>query len=875
MVKQKKQKLSKQQLPTRSKELPSNLGLDDFILTISDTEDNVPVLDELEDEDALESAVNAAEKAAAGSPEPDVKKGKKRKANAITKSAKKTRLVGNSGVESEEEEDIASDFEFGGVEEGTVGAFDGWELDTATGMNANKSGVDIDEIIRRRRHQRGEKVDDSDDEDEEEDEKLSKRKSPKGNGKNKAIVVEEEDEDDEGADGPAYDSDDSDIAADGFGGAAGSDDEEDAVVKIHGSDSESSEDEGDDDDDDEGDDAGSESDASVVDHPLDEGAYGSDSDAESIDEDEAEAARRAAFFAPESETTIALASKTGKTSQDSSATSSFQSMNLSRPILRGLNAVGFTSPTLIQEKTIPFALLGKDVVGGAVTGSGKTGAFIVPILERLLYRPKKIPTSRVLVLCPTRELAMQCHAVAVKLAQFTDIRFALAIGGLNLKAQEAELRARPDVIIATPGRFIDHMRNTAGVTVDSIEILVMDEADRMLEDGFADELNEIISSIPTSRQTMLFSATMTDSVDQLIRLSLNRPVRLMIDTKNSTVSTLVQEFIRIRPNREHMRLAMLLDLCKNVYRKRCIIFFRSKALAHKTRIMFGLMNLKAAELHGSLSQEQRVKSVELFRTSQVDFLLATDLASRGLDIKNVDTVINFESPQSHEIYLHRVGRTARAGRSGRACTLAAESDRKIVKAAVKSARTQGSTIAARVLSADAVDKLHKKCEKLEPEIAEILAEEKEEKGLGQVDMQIRKGENMMRYADEINARPQRSWFQSQADKKKAQDEMVRKLNSQNAIDASAGADLLAIEKRREKLSGKKKKRLDGTKDREEGRVFKKSTVQRIEGQKRGSGVKTLMKKVKTKAEKGRTEKRAVRKNQIKKQGKRAKKNGTF
>jgi ATP-dependent RNA helicase DDX27 len=205
---------------------------------------------------------------------------------------------------------------------------------------------------------------------------------------------------------------------------------------------------------------------------------------------------------------------------------------------------------------------------------------------------------------PTRELAIQCHAVATKLASYTDIKFCLAVGGLSLKIQEAELRLRPDVIIATPGRFIDHMRNSPSFTVDTLEILVLDEADRMLEDGFADELNEILTTIPKSRQTMLFSATMTSSVDKLIRVGLNRPVRLMVDSQRSTVTTLVQEFVRLRPGREDKRMGYLLYLCQKVFTNKVIVFFRQKKEAHRARVIFGLSGMKAAELHGSLSQEQ-------------------------------------------------------------------------------------------------------------------------------------------------------------------------------------------------------------------------------------------------------------------------------
>lgn len=410
----------------------------------------------------------------------------------------------------------------------------------------------------------------------------------------------DEEEDNESDGGLPVDfKDDELLAADGFGmGADGEDEsEEDGSKSEDGDGSEGdSEAEGEDDGDGDDDEPASDNDsvATPVGHPEDN-ASDDDSDAGS-DVDAEEQKKRDAFFAPED--------KTQEQSTAEMAKRSFQEFNLSRPILRGVAAVGFSNPTPIQRKTIPVALLGKDIVGSAVTGSGKTAAFVVPIIERLLFRPRKVPTSRVAILMPTRELAVQCYNVATKLATYTDITFCQLVGGFSLREQENVLKRRPDVIIATPGRFIDHMRNSASFTVDTLEILVLDEADRMLEDGFADELNEILTTIPKSRQTMLFSATMTDTVDKLIRVGLNRPVRLMIDAKKNTSGTLTQEFVRLRPGRESKRLGYLLHLCKEIYTGRVIIFFRQKREAHRVRIVFGLLGLKAAELHGSMSQEQ-------------------------------------------------------------------------------------------------------------------------------------------------------------------------------------------------------------------------------------------------------------------------------
>ncbi|KAK1217629.1 nucleolar DEAD-box protein required for synthesis of 60S ribosomal subunit, partial [Marasmius sp. AFHP31] len=401
-----------------------------------------------------------------------------------------------------------------------------------------------------------------------------------------------------------------------------------------------------DEDNEEGSQADDDEDASDAQVDEDDGDSSSD---DSEEETQAEKDRKAAFF--DSGTTSA------KTHD------SFITMNLSRPLLKALTTMGFQKPTPIQAATIPMALLGKDIVGGAVTGSGKTAAFTIPMLERLLYREKgkKAAATRCLVLVPTRELAVQCYDVGTKLAAHTDISFCLLVGGLSLKSQEAALRNRPDVVIATPGRLIDHIHNSPSFTLENLDILVLDEADRMLSDGFADELAEIIKSCPKSRQTMLFSATMTDSVDELVKMSLNKPARLFVDPKRTMARGLVQEFVRVRAGKEAERSALLVTLCKRTFKSNVIIFVRSKKLAHQLRIVFSLVGLKCDELHGDLTQEQRLKALQQFRDGAVDYLLATDLASRGLDIKGIETVINYDMPGQLAQYLHRVGRTARAG----------------------------------------------------------------------------------------------------------------------------------------------------------------------------------------------------------------------
>ncbi|KAL2074748.1 hypothetical protein VTL71DRAFT_8527 [Oculimacula yallundae] len=775
---------------------------EEFILTLSDNEDDLG--DEKEEVPASPPPSSKKRKleaaAAASGPSKKAKKAKKSKSKAADEDEEDLEGDDDQGIWGAKDEDdgaMDSDFEFQ-LEDGKEGAleeFEGWGFESArkglgpglNGKAGDKRAVDIDEIIARRREKRGEG-------------KISEDVEVEGKSE-EDDAGEDEKEDSELEVEMDSDAQDEFMADDGFGMGVGSDEEESGDEEAD----ESADDDDDDEDQDE-DNSDAESVASAVPHPDDMDSDGSSDEGDNKDDPE-EAARREAFFAPEE--------KPAKGTK-AAIYSSFQGMSLSRPILRGLASVGFSAPTPIQAKTIPVALLGKDVVGGAVTGSGKTAAFIVPVLERLLFRPKKVPTSRVAILMPTRELAIQCHAVATKLASHTDIKFCLAVGGLSLKVQEAELRLRPDVIIATPGRFIDHMRNSASFTVDTLEILVLDEADRMLEAGFADELNEILTTIPKSRQTMLFSATMTSSVDNLIRVGLNRPVRLLVDAQKQTVTTLVQEFIRLRPGRETKRMGYLLYLCANVYTDRVIVFFRQKKEAHRARVIFGLSGLKATELHGSMSQEQRITSVENFRDGKASFLLATDLASRGLDIKGVDTVINYEAPQSHEIYLHRVGRTARAGRQGRACTLAAEPDRKVVKAAVKSGRAQGAKIISRVIEASEADEWAQKVEDFEDEIDEILKEEKEDKQLAQVEMQVRKGENIMTHEDEIKGRPKRTWFESEQDKRSAKKVGRDALNGVESI----------LKKKPGKLSNKDRKKLDDRAERTTEKVWKKGRAER-------------------------------------------------
>jgi ATP-dependent RNA helicase DDX27 len=567
---------------------------DDFIFTISDHDD---VSDDGGADDAAAATAKLAgagkkrkytedpdlnvkpKEVASKKAKKDKKKGKKGKqADAEPELEEDGDAMPTPGEDVEQNDDIASDFEFavGDIDTGFVEEFDGWGNDNGTvAQESQKKGnaVDVDDIIERRRN----------------------KKSAQ------AAIDAESPEASVNGDFEGFGDDDELMAEDGFGMGAASDseDEEDQDEEASGDEGSGGNSQEDDSDD--------EAEVPHVPHPMDlEGAETED-EVESEQEDAVEAKKAAAFFAPED--SVPIKKKKGA----KGSTGSFQAMSLSRPILRGLASVGFTEPTPIQNKAVPIAMQGKDVVGGAETGSGKTAAFLIPILERLLYRPKKVPTTRVAIFMPTRELAVQCFNVATKLASFTDITFALMAGGFSTRDQEAVLKTRPDVVIATPGRFIDHMHNTAAFQVEHLEILVLDEADRMLEEGFESQLTEILNTIPKSRQTMLFSATMTSSVDKLIQIGMDKPVRLMVDAKKHTVAGLTQEFVRLRQGKEDKRLAYLMYICEKIYTEKVIVFFRQKKEAHRVRVVFALCGLKASELHGNMSQEQ----VRNCRTSEI------------------------------------------------------------------------------------------------------------------------------------------------------------------------------------------------------------------------------------------------------------------
>eukprot|EP00200_Dunaliella_tertiolecta_P002577 CAMPEP_0202351500 /NCGR_PEP_ID=MMETSP1126-20121109/8111_1 /ASSEMBLY_ACC=CAM_ASM_000457 /TAXON_ID=3047 /ORGANISM="Dunaliella tertiolecta, Strain CCMP1320" /LENGTH=933 /DNA_ID=CAMNT_0048943611 /DNA_START=36 /DNA_END=2838 /DNA_ORIENTATION=+ len=434
---------------------------------------------------------------------------------------------------------------------------------------------------------------------------------------------------------------------------------------------------------------------------------------------------------------------------------SFADLQLSRPLLKAITGLGYTTPTPIQAAVVPLALAGRDVCGSAITGSGKTAAFALPCLERLLHRPRQIAATYVLVLTPTRELAVQVHSMITTLAQHTDISAALVVGGLSSQVQASVLRRSPEIVVATPGRLIDHLHNTQSVGLEDLAVLVLDEADRLLEMGFKEEVTEILRMAPKKRQTMLFSATFNDEV---------RASALAADAAAAVPKELRQEVVRLKGAAAAHKEAVLLAMCARSFRGApSIIFFRTKQRAHRLKILFGLLGLPvAAELHGDMTQAARLESLEMFRTKEASFLLATDVAARGLDISGVQVVINYDTPRTLETYLHRIGRTARAGAAGVAVTFVEDSDRNLLREVVR--RTKAN-VCQRLVPAASVVQWQSKLEAAEEDVAQVISEERYERELRKAEMEANKTQNMIDHSSEIHSRPARSWFQTERQKK--------------------------------------------------------------------------------------------------------------
>ena len=343
----------------------------------------------------------------------------------------------------------------------------------------------------------------------------------------------------------------------------------------------------------------------------------------------------------------------------------FRELPLHARLQRGIEEIGYRTPTAIQEGAIPPAVSGRDIIGASQTGTGKTAAFLLPILERLLEQPGN--RIYALVLTPTRELALQAEGFLRKLAGHTTLRGAAVYGGVGMHEQERALRGGAEIVIATPGRLLDHM-NRGYVDFRSLRILVLDEADRMLDMGFLPDVRRILASLPRDRQTMLFSATMPPEVARLSHDFLRDPKFIQVEEK--TVAAVGVTHLAL-PVPSHRKVDLLVELLRDEMMTSVLAFVRTKHRANRVAQELSRRGVSAGVIHGNRSQNQRVAALEGFRSGAHRVLVATDIAARGIDVKDVSHVVNIDVPHEPDTYVHRVGRTARAQRRGDAFTLVA------------------------------------------------------------------------------------------------------------------------------------------------------------------------------------------------------------
>ena len=350
----------------------------------------------------------------------------------------------------------------------------------------------------------------------------------------------------------------------------------------------------------------------------------------------------------------------------------FESLALDPRLLRAVASHGYSTPTPIQVEAIPVILAGRDLLGIAQTGTGKTAAFALPILQRL-GAPKR--AIRALVLAPTRELAAQIGESFRDLGRETGLGWTVIFGGVSQAAQVTALRARPDILVATPGRLLDLLGQRL-IDLSHLEVFVLDEADRMLDMGFVHDVRKVIAAIPAQRQTLLLSATMPEAIVSLSRNVLRDPVRVEVTPASTPVERIRQHLLLV--DRENKR-ALLTDLLKRPQITRALVFTRTKHGANRVVEHLVRSGISAAVVHGNKSQNARERALNAFRSGDARVLVATDIAARGIDVDDVTHVVNFDLPNVSESYVHRIGRTARAGRAGIALSFCDTEEREYLR----------------------------------------------------------------------------------------------------------------------------------------------------------------------------------------------------
>ena len=351
---------------------------------------------------------------------------------------------------------------------------------------------------------------------------------------------------------------------------------------------------------------------------------------------------------------------------------SFAELMLAPELLRAVEDAGYTTPTPIQARAIPLILNGRDIMGLAQTGTGKTAAFTLPIVQRLLGGPRR---ARALILTPTRELAVQVRESFARYAMHSGLEIAVVYGGVPLGPQETALRAGVDVIVATPGRLLDHMERQ-NVAFDDLEVLVLDEADRMLDMGFAPQLNRIVAEIPKYRQTLLFSATMAPEIEALARKYLRKPIVVQVGLRTQAASTVTHAVYPVPRDRKS---ALLVELLRQKELDSVLVFTRTKHGADKVVRKLDSEGISSLAMHSEKSQGQRTDALDQFKKGTIRVLVATDIAQRGLDIAGISHVINYDVPAQAEDYVHRIGRTGRAAATGDAFTFMAADEISMVR----------------------------------------------------------------------------------------------------------------------------------------------------------------------------------------------------
>jgi ATP-dependent RNA helicase RhlE len=346
----------------------------------------------------------------------------------------------------------------------------------------------------------------------------------------------------------------------------------------------------------------------------------------------------------------------------------FAALGLSEKVLEGVRAVGYTEPTPIQLRAIPLVLSGKDVIGSAQTGTGKTAAFALPILSKLGHHQPGGP--RVLILEPTRELAAQVETAFRDYARFTDLKITVVFGGVGYGKQNDELKAGADIVVATPGRLLDHLEQGT-VKLDKVEFLVLDEADRMLDMGFLPDVRRLVEKCPKRRHTALFSATIPPQIETLIQWAMHAPETIEIGARRTPAETVKHV---IYPVSDTQKTDLLLELLNRVNYDSVIVFCRTKHGADRVATTLKRANHAVAVLHSNRTQKEREQALQGFRDGRFEVLVATDIAARGLDIADVSHVVNYDVPQHPEDYIHRIGRTGRAENTGDAFTIMVAED---------------------------------------------------------------------------------------------------------------------------------------------------------------------------------------------------------